>query len=66
MDLLLDNEDVWSIDCDFMLKNYQLAAKTCYSVMDYGKVMSYGDTLVKHAKFELNTTPSSFCSGSDN
>ena len=41
-----------------MLKYYQLAAKTCYSVMDYGKMMSYCDTLVKHAKTELDTIPS--------
>ena len=58
MDLLLDNEDIWLIDFDFMLNYYQLAAETCYSVMDYGKMMSYGDALVKHAKFELNTIPS--------
>ena len=57
-DSFLDNEDVWLIDHDFMLKCYQLAAKTCYSVMDYGKMMSYGDALVKHAKTELDTIPS--------
>ena len=58
MDLLLDNEDTQLIDYDFVLKCQQLAAKTCCSVMDYGKVMNYGDTLVKHAKFELNAMPS--------
>ena len=55
---LLDNENMWSIDYDLTLKHYQLAKKTFYSVMDCGKMMSYDDTLVKHAKSEYDTIPS--------
>ena len=54
---LLD-KDSWQVDYDYTLEYYHFAAKTAFCALNYCKMMSFLNILVKNANSELDTIPS--------